>query len=248
MIMAYKSKEKFLEKNGKIWSYCHVDPKLGKPCTAHASHVSAKDFAKTLTAAAHGLEEAETENDIMDIFDTDEDFEMTEEEILAVSDLVLGKVDREHPTPASFLIKPTLTEGYYVYLEDASSPLYANLDSLEEAREQAEIHSSIRTDGKVYIVSKFKDGKRDKEFEAQERKTAAEISSKFNIDEPERLVGQAIAKLATAETEESLNAADAIKTLTLALREMKDLVAFRPVQFKKEILLAHSVMDGSFFK
>lgn len=59
--MAYKSSEKFLEKNGKTWSYCHVDPKLGKPCIAHASHVSAKDFTNTLAAAVHGLEDHETE-------------------------------------------------------------------------------------------------------------------------------------------------------------------------------------------
>lgn len=33
--MAYKSKEKFLERDGKTMSYCHVDPKLGKKCQAH---------------------------------------------------------------------------------------------------------------------------------------------------------------------------------------------------------------------
>ena len=31
----YKSKEKFLEKNGKRWSFCHVDPAGGVPCRVH---------------------------------------------------------------------------------------------------------------------------------------------------------------------------------------------------------------------
>lgn len=248
--MPYKSKDKFLEKNGKTWSYCHVDPALGKACAVHASHVSAKDFAKTLTAAAHGFEDNETENDIMDIFDTEEDLdlsELTREELNAVSDLLFGHVDRKTPISASSLIRPAPTDGYFVFFEDSSSPIYANL-SLEEARAKAEMHSSTRTDGKVYIVSRFNEqGHRDTEFEAKEKSETAEISSKYNIDEPERLVGQAIGKLVATETDGTVNASEAIKTLTLTLREMKDLVVFRPVKFKEQILLAHSVMDGSFF-
>lgn len=154
------------------------------------------------------------------------------------SDKLMGK---EHNVEASW------NEEYFVFLEDATSPIYGNI-TLEEARAQAEIHSSIRTDGKVYIVSKFdKTGHRDKDFETHERSDAEEISSKINIKEPQRLVGQAIGKLATAETDESFKIPEAIKTLTLALRDMKDLVVFRPVQFKEQILLAHSVMDDSFF-
>ena len=41
--MAYKSKEKFLERDGKTFSYCHIDPKLGKACTAH---IHPADLAK----------------------------------------------------------------------------------------------------------------------------------------------------------------------------------------------------------
>lgn len=69
--MAYKSKEKFLEKNGKTWSYCHVDPKIGKPCTAHASHVSAKDVTKNLKAVADMIEDETIQDDAMDAFDED---------------------------------------------------------------------------------------------------------------------------------------------------------------------------------
>ena len=37
--MGYVSKEKFLEKNGKRWSFCHVDPASGVPCKLHVNHV-----------------------------------------------------------------------------------------------------------------------------------------------------------------------------------------------------------------
>lgn len=43
--MAYKSKEKFLERDGKTMSYCHVDPKLGKACSAHI-HPADLDLSK----------------------------------------------------------------------------------------------------------------------------------------------------------------------------------------------------------
>lgn len=36
--MGYKSKEKFLEKSGKRWSFCHVDPSEGVPCKLHVNH------------------------------------------------------------------------------------------------------------------------------------------------------------------------------------------------------------------
>lgn len=248
--MAYKSKDKYLEKNGKKWSYCHVDPASGKPCTAHASHVSAKDFAKTLTAAAHGFEDVETEQNVMSIFDFNDALEgdlTVEEKRNIISDALFGPVDRNQKASASSLIKSAPTDGYFVFHEDASSPLYANL-SLDEARAQAEIHSSTRTDGKVYIVSRFdKQGKRDKEFEMQEAASAKELSSKINVDSPEALLGKAIGRLVVGGTPEGVNAPYAIKTLTLALREMKELVVFKPVQFKPEILLAQSVMDGTFF-
>lgn len=39
--MAYKSKDKFLEVGGKRWSFCHVDPALGIPCSKHSNHVYA---------------------------------------------------------------------------------------------------------------------------------------------------------------------------------------------------------------
>ena len=173
--------------------------------------------------------------------------ELTREELNAVSDLLFGPVDRENPISASSLIRPGTIDGYFVFFEDSSSPIYANL-SLEEARAKAEMHSSTRTDGKVYIVSRFNEqGHRDTDFEAKERNETAEISSKYNIDKPERLVGQAIGKLVATETDGTVNTPEAIKTLTLTLREMKDLVVFRPVKFKEQILLAHSVMDGSFF-
>lgn len=43
--MAYKSKEKFLERDGKTLSYCHIDPKLGQACSAHI-HPADLDLAK----------------------------------------------------------------------------------------------------------------------------------------------------------------------------------------------------------
>ena len=43
--MAYKSKEKFLERDGKTLSYCHIDPKSGRACTAHI-HPADLDLTK----------------------------------------------------------------------------------------------------------------------------------------------------------------------------------------------------------
>lgn len=103
--MAYKSKEKFLERDGKTLSYCHVDPKLGKQCTAH---IHPADFSQADAKRLRELGEelisiAESASNV----DTKPEGFVTPEELL--ERLGLGEAKPKTPAEANKWIEENST-------------------------------------------------------------------------------------------------------------------------------------------
>lgn len=111
--MAYKSKQKFLERDGKTMSYCHVDPKLGKPCQAHI-HIADLDIAKVDAKLLRQLGE-----ELIAIADTAENQTsfVTPEQM--IKKLGLGKAKPKTPAEANAWLEANSTPASIIPNKDS---------------------------------------------------------------------------------------------------------------------------------
>ena len=109
--MAYKSKEKFLERDGKTMSYCHVDPKAGKPCSVHI-HPADLEINKLDAKRLRELGE-----ELIAIADTAEQSNfVTPEEM--IKRLGLGKAKPKSPAEANAWVEANSTPASILPQQD----------------------------------------------------------------------------------------------------------------------------------
>jgi hypothetical protein len=110
--MAYKSKDKYLERDGKTFSYCHIDPQSGSVCTTHKFHESPAKLKKLMSNLNLSVDDVQELLSTVETVSADDYFNHNAEE-----------EDEESLTPEEQAERKLSSENYNAYYTIASNAL-----------------------------------------------------------------------------------------------------------------------------